>query len=930
MASNWNYTVIHTDIDTDVTTDLSDDVIGIPIFTDTGTGELNVAHLQLSAANGKYVTSSPKIDQFDKIRIVCIDGTGYTYDLVYDVKNILPPENKREGTIVELDLVDPAQHLNRMYYVGPRYFENSYEMFKQIGRYYNENSGLQQPILKGHDLVTYNKLPNYTMNTYDFGLNQEKCLNRMLQVVDKLGGSVESGGVLDYYDIKFESAPGNITDLYVKAFPSGSTGSFIIRSDSVDDIISTEPELNDMDGNVVYAWGGDTDGSLPVDFSKYKSAQQLFPLHPIWRNDVPYKIGATVQRLGIHYKRGPPDVTLPASNPTLDTNWDEITTATEYGDVIDYSPWTRYKQPEWKSSFAHTGGHLNELFGQSAWDGNVVVFDEDTAQRTWVDVLIPNGGGFEYISDLCLFGGALPYRGLRVLLIGTGTGAFAGDDVFGNSKNKQVLEYGDISDPLGAQGWFVKFPTLLADPNAMVSIIQKGSSVTAGVNYAGRVFKYLGGVWTDIGSEINGNDCFHPYWSLTNSDGVPNNSFGTVGTDKNFKSAITASYIYNPISAILGGAGLSDNPDHYYKCGAWLNLRFPFPISTIPAGSTGEVGYLFGGDSGGNDLNMEPVTLDVENMNYLTDGTRGFNQPLSESYGQLSDVAFFMKTQYEGTVDGEFVNLAEANFKVRCFLFDTDDNVLSQDFVVAFNNKWEEFHLPFSGFQIYRGRRPREWFDQFIPTKQQDAQNIFIWRNLKQICFQLQESYDSDGRYAPQFSRYISPSISYDTGGNTTKVEGLIMAIETALLGLAGELLVRLLDLGGDALQASILDRRLSLSIDGLRFTKPLLVGSGNVTDREIEVDFLERRTIGNYYQLQGDVLAELEKSQHRKTIYTIHTPGEFTIKHGDTFYYINPRIVNFSDSGANTVKLVSKKIEYSITKSGGFIRTITGVRRFV
>lgn len=911
MVVDWTFTVIHTDIETDVSTDITEFVVSIPNFTDTGTGEANTALLKLDAEDGRFLVTAPIIDQFDRIRISGNDEKGYAYNKVFDVKSPTLPENKTGGTIIEVILVGLEQHLQRMYFVGPREFTNAFEMFKLIGKYYNENRGTKQPLLIGHDDITHNKLPNYTINTYDYGLNQEKCYNRMMQVIDKLGGSVESGGVLDYFDLKFISSTGTVNEMTAKVFSSGEPGSFIIRSESSDDVITTVGAFDDIEGNNVFAWGGDTDGSFPVDYSQYKSKQQIFPLHPIWRSDVPYKIGARVQRLGIHYKRGPPDVTLPPpGNPTTDLDWDEISEADEFGDVVDYSPWTRNKAFEWESSFANQEGAENSFLGRAAWDGNTIIFDEDTAQRTWVNCVISNGGSTSDIPTNLLYGGGFIYRGFRVLLLNTGIGAFAGDDNFGNSKNKQVLEFGDIGDPLGAQGWFVKFPDLLIDPvtqlptpNAMVAVIDEGTAS----HPAGRVYQYDGTGWNnDLSSEQNGNDCFHPYVSIDNVSGIPDNEFGLTPTDKNYRSAISIKYIYNPggMGVVDGVVVLADldNKD-YYGCGGWLNLRLPYPIRSI-FGISEDIGYLFGSQDISN-FNTEPATLDSENMNYLPDGTRGFNQVMSESYGNLSDLAFFMEILYQYTrpISGTLYTSTEANFKVRCFLFDTNDNVVFQDFIIAFNNKWEEFHLPLSGFGIYRGRRPKILTDLFIPVKQQDAQNIFRWRNIKQICFQLQESYDSDGRFEPHLGRYVSnPNVT-----------------DTAELTPAFFLLPS--------------DRHITLSIDAFRFTKPLLVGSGVVTVRDMEVDFLERPTIGNYYQLQGDVLAELEKSQHRKTIFEIHTPGEYTITHGDTFYYINPRLVNFTDSGANTVKLVAKKIEYSITKpkdgAGGFLRKITGVRRF-
>jgi hypothetical protein len=917
MGSNWSFLVTHMDIDTLVETDISSDVFPIPIFTDTGSGEANVARIFITGNVGKYITLAPIIDQFDRIRITAVDDAGGAYVKVFDVKRIIPIESKASGTTLQVELVGMEQHLQRMYYVGPRYFEDAFQMFEDIGDYYMANRKSKQPTLIGYNDTLYNKLPKYTVNTYDFGLNQEKCYTRMLQVIDKLGGSVEFGGILDYFELKFESSGFNYTELTAKVFSSGSTGSVVVESSSINNVApgdtgQNEGGIDDIEGNNVFAWGEDDQGSLPIDYSKYKGAQQLFPFHPIWSSVVPYKTNSKVQLdvagVNRHYLRTGADVVLPPLTPPA-AGWTEITEAIDFGNVTDYSPWTRNKQGEWKSGFSNPDGALDTLFGQSAWDGNIVVFDEGVAQRTWADVIIPAGGSTADIPSESLFYGALSYRGLRVLLMGTGVGAFAGKDVYGNSKTKQVLEFGTIL-PDGTQGWFVKFPALITQPNAMVAVLQYP---TFGSSSASKVYKYIGGVWTDVSSSSNGNECFHPYTTLENVDGVPGNRYGSVATDKNYKSAIRSKFIYNPghMGIVDGLLPLGVNFSRaYYACGAWLNFRFPFPVNTFPGIPDG-LGYLFGGQDFAN-FKTEPTTLDAENMNMLPDGTVGFNQVLSESYGQISAISFFTHVLYQYTrpVSGTLYTATEANFKVRCFVFDTDDNVVYQDFVVQFNDKFEETVLPLSGFQIYRGRRPKVWTDIFTPVKKQDVQNQFIWRNMKQICWQLQESYDAEGRFEPHFGRYVSNPNPTD-----------LLELTPAFL------------IWGS-------DRYLTLTIDGFRFVKPLLVGSGVVTDRDIEVDFLERRTIGNYYQLKGEVSTELEKSQHRKTQFNISTPGKFDISFGQTFYYRNPRTVNFTDTGApdgitaNTVKLVAKKLEYSITKpmdgAGGFIRKIVGVRRFV
>ena len=131
----------------------------------------------------------------------------------------------------------------------------------------------------------------------------------------------------------------------------------------------------------------------------------------------------------------------------------------------------------------------------------------------------------------------------------------------------------------------------------------------------------------------------------------------------------------------------------------------------------------------------------------------------------------------------------------------------------------------------------------------------------------------------------------------------------------------------------------MDLYIDALRFTKPLLVNSGEVTDKPKGTEFLQRIDIGNYELLKTDVLSELEKKQFANVQYDVQTTGRFDIDYGDSFFLEDDEIIYIDStlqSGETTTKakLVAKYIEYSITKpdngEGGFLRRIRGVRRFV
>ena len=75
--ADWSYTITHYK-NAGGTQYLTDDVISIPMFTDTGSGEVNTAVIILNAVDGQYISDSVNsrsiILQHDIIKIVVNDG----------------------------------------------------------------------------------------------------------------------------------------------------------------------------------------------------------------------------------------------------------------------------------------------------------------------------------------------------------------------------------------------------------------------------------------------------------------------------------------------------------------------------------------------------------------------------------------------------------------------------------------------------------------------------------------------------------------------------------------------------------------------------------------------------------------------------------------------------------------------------------------
>ena len=66
------------------------DVMGLPIFSDSGSGEINNCTLFVKAPYGRRITTtSPvSIDEFDRIHISLTDGDGNPYSRYFEIEKI--------------------------------------------------------------------------------------------------------------------------------------------------------------------------------------------------------------------------------------------------------------------------------------------------------------------------------------------------------------------------------------------------------------------------------------------------------------------------------------------------------------------------------------------------------------------------------------------------------------------------------------------------------------------------------------------------------------------------------------------------------------------------------------------------------------------------------------------------------------------------
>jgi len=686
-----------------------------------------------------------------------------------------------------------------------------------------------------------------------------------------------------------------------------------------------EGEIQATLGNVVGTWTDSPIGTLPrqnADFIGALEAWRLFPKHfptELYAKDSIILVVNTLDSQGdnFHYKANKDTFINPPVPPILfNDDWDNHTftdyliTEINYN-LGGYSFWTDAKDIQWRSNGANTGGNTQEdpptSNSISVWDSNQVKID-GVFRQTWADV---RATGFFDIPVGFVRNGNV-YRGFRVLVDGVGEDAFLGLD-------NNVVQWD------GTQ--FLIF--LIPEEDTLV-----------GIDDEAKTYQFTSGSWVDITTSLEkSNDVYHPVFNIFNTQGHNDKDNGGGG---NFgqTSAVLYEFRFRKTDSVIGF-----NSPTFYRQFAGVNFRVPYPFNS-------NNGNILGRDYGDND-SLLPATFEAENMGLTSSGFSGFNNTEAEDLGPLDALVFFIRHEWRYRIDGSGILVSSGNFAYRCALYDIDDTVVIQDFVIPFNGLWEGISLPIGGFKTYKARAAWAFGNivQSVFLQELEILDSFRWRNIKKISIHWLGPYDDQGRFNPNGQLgFIFPPIF-------------------------------------DALTSVTLNElNIKLSIDSFQWSHPGLSVSPPNTERPLQPQFFYEPLITNKIQNDQANLAKLEITRFRHTEFEVTTVGFNDLSPGDSFFLENPKLVSFADrttedldnwvtateyaannndvkdvsvgyrcildhesSGANkppnatfwqvldnpipnTVKLVAKKIVRGIDKrqgsGAGFIRTITGARK--
>lgn len=882
-------------------------------YDETGNDEISNATIVLNSKFGRFLQEGqvignhtfPKIQFFDRIYMQLKDPNGVITEDVLQVLKFKPDESG-EGAGNTLTLLTEHQgfHFFRMHNLKQYQRESGFEVIKDQGAVYTSTDvrGTKQPSMEKHDVPfsftgpkpVGNAASEATYIDFDFK-DAEFYIGDGVNIVSKrLGGSVESGGELEFFDwrtiSKYNHTTGNDLDVIQMQFRvSGDIGPTATKvvldktTATINKILDSHGELEPEKSTSVYGWGDMNMGSQPPGYQVYFGEKEFFLSALLWTDGRFYKAGMRVRFEGGFFK------CLVDNTANLGTN-DPLSGIGFFWNVetftpsTNYSNWTKNKPTYWLNSgfgyiFATTFPSIRRA---ACHDFNLVIRDINH-RRSWCD---KNAGSLDDIpSSMYLQGGGKEmYRTFRILVdqnsnptIGVPFNQNSGKDRFGKSYVDSVVQHNGnkFTDINEYKNWDVfleaKNDLEIISSRDGISFVYAPcdnlnfSGVCSGTRLAGwqqGAYEAVQISGVTVGGFVPGllPDCIHPY----HITGLNNPDF------------INTQGVEDGVPGQNSGVRIGFRPtDSALAHGAWINLAFPIPRDGFGGAFTATV-------AGEKFINP---TFDLNNMHLSSTGKRGLNQGAdsefrgSLEYGKINATRLYLKL--EASAFGFII--PGGDFKFRIALFDTGDNTIVGDATITHNFNYSEIEIEITNFQIWRGRHGLP----FTPLQEIEILDVFETRNVVRIAISSLDSYDGDGRYLA-LNRY------------TKFLSGV------------------------------------HLNLDGFHFVKPLTAMTQLQTSQpnkpaiNFEREPLDRGQISNSKQLENDMLSTLELERFKRVEYEVNRPLRCNIKFGDEFTFINPRVVNDTDFGnADSIDLVCKKNIHIYSKKRGYTTKTIGVKRF-
>lgn len=871
-------------------------------WNEVGTGEVRNATIRLNAQDGQFITRdtqqgtgeiTPILQQFDKISIGAEDRDGTTRLHVFEVDILKPIQNAQQGTILEVELMGLENQLLKVNFAKPFFLQggaSGFNVARDIVDFYNDpnSKGDAQPVVIGNDnnyidssggIIGFNELPTWTANEYHFELTEQSALEGLNILGDRLGSSVSAGGAGDFFEIYFDTDLADTDQLLFKGFISGNPPSQQVDPDNGDTTFDPTKAVTITDTVAVNP--GEEEGGIESIKGNLTGTWGADGIGTLPRLNARFIGALEYYPLFTFWSAGtfPTDAIVQVDTAGVD-GFNEhyvANTTTIQNPESDLGDWTLITFNDYLTIVGTAGNYTAWTAGlANAWkncgakqDGTV---NDDpplaTSINCWDSNLVVIDGTY---SRTWVHTAQVNSANIPNDLLYPGRLYYRGFRVLVNGVGQNDFE--------GFDNQIIQYDgtqfTVFRDPD--------DGGLVADDDEA-RVFEKSGGEWAET-TRIRGNECYHPVYAIGNDQGHNNTSNG-MGQNYGQFAAVTYEYRFAKTDQVIGALVESEL---YYRTWVGANFQLPFPPNSY---NNQILGNFYGQDS----TIREPATIDITNMHMSSNSKIGFNHSFAEDLGPIDSVTFFVKFLWKYSVDASGLNVRAGNFPFRCTMYDTSDNVVIQDFNIPFNGEWAPINLPINNFQIYRARKPVIYESLISDVFLQDREVLqrFEYHNIQKISIHWLGAYDDEGRY------------------NMWDVFSTIFPNPESL---------------------GVLGYNVKLSIDSFQFSKVGLALSDPITtDRAIQPRFYDEPLISNFVQLRQANFAHLDRADFQETRYDTVTEGLFDINFGDSYFLENSFIVNNSDNGDNTIKLVAKKINYVIDKTptgpGGFLRTIEGAKR--
>ncbi|MBL4817984.1 MAG: hypothetical protein JKY15_01955 [Deltaproteobacteria bacterium] len=695
-----------------------------------------------------------------------------------------------------------------------------------------------------------------------------------------------------------------------------STPNVTLKKSALNDYTSNTLELDSNEEpeeatNIIVICDKNSGDFLGNAYAKFQGAKDAFRLTKLWEQDKSYLKGILLKHNNLTYEAKSDHSSTAGQNPSVATtlwiqrfftkavDWVTATSYTIYdiikvGDIAyealqshtsssgnkpandsfwvrinfvpttDYSPQTKGNAQYWINAL---GGYVdaNTNNGKTAYiDHNSIIKDKNHP-RTDVDGVYLDSASIPVHLKKLIGGTRYPIDGLRILVNGVGLNDFAAIDDNGLIFDNTIAVFRDPQG-LGTTGvWFVLEHWGAATNDDEVYDYEKGDSWTynhclTGLNLDGTCTGARSGVWSLGAYTIIGAAAV--FQANGQFDCVHPVKFDVgAGRVAVGNSKISEDDVDSNSAVFIQFE--PDTADSKKIAGLNWTAMMPRNENFIPYNTV----------TIGEKISLSVIDFLNKHKTHL--GKKEWFGPGVEDYMDIQGFAFFQK------IDEVFLGLLPrptGNYKMLIWLVDENDNKITIDYLQKKRGSATPLTASLGKRKI---QHSVPGISTFIRANEPEVLEIFDFEKVRRGGIETAESFDQDDRFRTFLTDPNPLNLSRFTGSS-----------------------------------------ELTLSIDGFRLTKPLVVTNvddeNNKPDRNIPSELISAPDVVSYSQAKNLVRNLVPILNHEKDEFPIVKKFSNDVGWGDSVYYEDSEAVDDTTDGkANTIKMVVDNNFISISKGG-------------